>query len=84
MVMACCRRYNQYIEKDGTIDPEFLVKEFGASAVVIKEEIEDKQFVEMAKKYNQPIPTNTFVLVNGVKNELCVCDCHVKGMCVMH
>lgn len=84
MVMACCNRYNQYIEEDGSINAEFLSSEFGDGATVVKEEIEDKQFVAMARKLNHPIPTNTFVVVKGVKHQLCVCECHVKGMCVFH
>lgn len=83
--MACCERcYEHYIEQDNSVNTEFLEKNFGVEYTIITQEIEDKSFVQMAKKLKQPIPMDTFVVVNGTKYSLCMCSCHVKGSHVFH
>jgi hypothetical protein len=85
MVMSCCDRcYEQYIDADGLLTPEFVEREYpkhiiGYSAVAWNKsgfKREDDPYIQ------------TDILIKGRVGDrievLCTCACHVVGCCVMH
>lgn len=90
MVQACCKRcYDKYIKiddnKEKVIDESFLKKNFGENYKIVIEPKElELGWKEFLKKNGHELPQDTFVVTDETKENLCMCECHVHGLCVFH
>lgn len=85
MAQACCHLCGySYINEDKTIDKEYLQKIVGSDVKIVVEDDSSNPLLDIIKKHGQRTPKLTYLVHNGEKQELCVCDCHVKGTCICH
>lgn len=90
MVQACCERcYDKYIKidenKEKVIDESFLKENFGENYKVVIEPSEIEEiFKEYFLKKGHELPKSTFIVTEKSKESLCMCSCHVHGLCVFH
>ncbi|QBX32529.1 hypothetical protein [Pseudomonas phage PA1C] len=86
MAFACCNAvYMNYINRDGSFNIDVLRKIFGVVDDIIQKERTDELAVWHAKKHDVPVAKATFVIIGGIEQELCTCDCHKHdGLNVLH
>lgn len=82
MPMACCNRcYQQYIDKDGKLLPEFSDWEYPDHNI-------GYSTTEWSKSNFTGMPyVEQRILIQDRRGDvevLCSCPCHVVGACVMH
>lgn len=85
MVAPCCLRcYEKYISEDGEVDSSFLQENFGSTEVIVEIADEPQEWREFRENKNLPPPIHVYVVSESGKQQVCICDCHIKGRSVLH
>jgi len=80
MPIPCCKRcYSKYIKEDGTLNLDFVKKEFGKGAIV-----DSRQVPNPFTRNNLPLLDKTYIIKGKKEEELCMCSCHVEGITCLH